>query len=390
MFALSRDDLEALSAPQPHECISIYTPTVRSGMEQQTNPIRFKNMLQKAEAKLKETGMRKPDIEELLKEARQLQKNTDFWRHTSDGLAVFLSERVSHYFRLPISFDEHVAVGKRFHLKPLMPLMSNDGQFFVLAVSQGANRFLQCTRYGVTERTVPDMPASLGETLAFDVPEKHVGYHAGSRAGRQNSRGKQAQGDAVFHGHGELKEEHLNSIKRYFQDIDRALKPFLNKHDAPMVLAAVQYLQGLYRDISSYQQVLDEGVDGNPDQMDDNELRDRALEIVEPIFKQAQEEAVEKFGDFIGEGQTSRTFDEVVPDALFGRVATLFVDVDAQQYGTIDRETGRVELHDEEQPGDEELVDVAAVETFRQGGKVYALKRDEMPIDAPVAAVLRY
>lgn len=41
-------------------------------------------------------------------------------------------------------------------------------------------------------------------------------------------------------------------------------------------------------------------------------------------------------------------------------------------------------------PGDEELIDLAAVETFKNGGRVYAVNPDEVPGGGVLAAVLRY
>lgn len=390
MFALSSDDLKALSAEQPGMCVSIYIPTVKMGMEEQTNPIRFKNMLQKAEQKLEAAGMRNSEIKELLKDARELQDDEDLWRHSSDGFAAFISDRIFHHFRLPIEFNETVVVGNRFHIKPLMSLMNNDGQFFVLAISKGANRFLQCTRYGVAEREVPDMPASIGEALAFDLPEEHIQHHAGSQAGRRSGTGGGAEANGIFHGHGEVRGKRYRDIKRYFQQVDDALQPVLQDQDAPMVLAAVEYMHGLYNEVNSYDHLLDEGVTGSPDRVTDRELRKKALRIVEPIFEVTKQEALEKFGDFIADGRVSRTLDELVPDALFGRVATLFVDTNEEFWGSVNRETGQVEVHEDEQPGDEELIDFVAVQTFRHGGTVYAVEGEEMPVDAPAAAVLRY
>ena len=47
-------------------------------------------------------------------------------------------------------------------------------------------------------------------------------------------------------------------------------------------------------------------------------------------------------------------------------------------------------IHAERQPGDEDLLDRAALETMLNGGMVYAVKPEAMPADLPVAAVFRY
>jgi len=42
-----------------------------------------------------------------------------------------------------------VVVSDRFHLKPLLPLLTGDGRFYILALSQNQVRLLQGTRYSV-------------------------------------------------------------------------------------------------------------------------------------------------------------------------------------------------------------------------------------------------
>ncbi len=47
-------------------------------------------------------------------------------------------------------------------------------------------------------------------------------------------------------------------------------------------------------------------------------------------------------------------------------------------------------MHEQKQPGDRDLLDVAGVATWSAGGKVHALEPAEIPGGGVVAAVLRY
>ena len=47
-----------------------------------------------------------------------------------------------------MSFDELVVVSDNFHVKPLMPLLTGDNLFYVLALSQKEVRLIECTAYG--------------------------------------------------------------------------------------------------------------------------------------------------------------------------------------------------------------------------------------------------
>ena len=58
--------------------------------------------------------------------------------------------------------------------------------------------------------------------------------------------------------------------------------------------------------------------------------------------------------------------------------------------GTFDPQTQNVTLHNERQPGDQDLLDLAAVHTFLNHGAVYVIPPEEMPADKRVAAIFRY
>ena len=81
---------------------------------------------------------------------------------------------------------------------------------------------------------------------------------------------------------------------------------------------------------------------------------------------------------------------EIVPAASYGRVARLFVAVDEEQWGTFDAATDTLRIHQQAEPGDEDLLDLAATQTLLHGGSVYAVEQAQMPVKAPLAAVFRF
>jgi hypothetical protein len=62
-----------------------------------------------------------------------------------------------------------------------------------------------------------------------------------------------------------------------------------------------------------------------------------------------------------------------------------------QQWGAFDPATNEVSLHPDFEAGDQDLSDLAAVQTLLQGGSVYAVEPQQMPAEASlVAALFRY
>ncbi len=140
MDILRQKDLQQLIETSGEWCISLYMPTHRVGRAQQQDPIRFKNLVAGAQERLLGYGLRRPEVQALMHPAESLLIDGDFWQHQSDGLAVFLSPGYSQIYRLPSSFDELMSIGNNFHIKPLLPLLSQDGQFYILALSMNKIR----------------------------------------------------------------------------------------------------------------------------------------------------------------------------------------------------------------------------------------------------------
>ncbi|HOD35598.1 MAG TPA: hypothetical protein PLR20_08685 [Syntrophales bacterium] len=378
MNVLPREELKALMMKQEGSCVTLYMPTHRGGAEVQQNPIRLKNLLRQAEEKLLAGGVRAADVEKFMEPAQALLKNTPFWKQHGEGLAVFLSSEHFKHYRLPVDVPELVVVTERFHIKPLLSLYSANGQFYILALSQKGVRFLEGSRFSVNEMALEGVPKSIMDAMKYDVLEKQ-------RLNRPSGSGpSQARGSIEWTAY--TKEDTL----RYFKQIDRGLHGILKDKKAPLVFAGVDYLFPIYREVNSYPHLVDRAVTGNPESLSVEELRKQAWAIVEPYFQKRQEEARAQYRQSVGTGLASGNILEIVPAAHHGRVGILFAAVGVQQWGSFRPDSGEVTLREKAAPGDEDLIDLAVIQTLLNAGTVYAVKRDEMPETEPLAAVFRY
>lgn len=387
MSILSRAELRRLTKECEKWCVSIFMPTHRAGREIQQDPIRLKNLLGEAEERLLAGGLRAPEAQELLEPGEKLLVDSLFWQRQSDGLAIFLSSEVFRRYRLPFDFQELAVVADRFHIKPLLPLLSGDGRFYILAISQNEVRLLQGTRYSVGEVDLEDVPESLAEALRWDDPEKRLQWHTQTGAKIDGDRA------AIFHGHGVASaDDPKNYVLRYFHRLDEGLNQLLGDERAPLVLAGVDYLLPIYGEANTYLHLVDEGVVGNPEELSAKELHKQAWTIVHPLFLAVQKEAAARYRQLAGAGggEASDDLKEVVPAAYYGRVEVLFVAVGVQRWGNFDPDGNRVELHQEVEARDQDLLDFTAVQTLLNGGTVYAVEPERVPGEASLAAVFRY
>jgi hypothetical protein len=387
MNFLSRDDFGTLLERRPGWHVSMFMPMIHKGAETQQNPIRCKTLLRQAEEQLLANGLRPQEAQELVQPVQQLLANRVFWQRQSHGLAFFLAPQVFRAYRVPLPLDELVVVAPRFHIKPLLPLLSGDGHFFVLALSQKAVRLLRGTRFDIDEVELQGVPQGVAEALQYEDVEKKGHHYPGSQ-------GRPAGGVSPLAGHGvgidDATHEPNDAILRYFQQVDTGLRPFLRDAHAPLVLAGVEYLLPIYRRANTYPYLLDEGVTGNPEGLRPEELREQAWAVVQPHFQRAQEGAAAQYRQLAGTGRATDDISAIVTAAYDGRVDTLFVAIGMQQWGSFHGESRTVEVHREAVAGDEDLSDVAAMYTLLRRGAVYAVTPEQMPDRTSAAAILRY
>lgn len=364
-------------------CVSVYLPTHRVTPDSGQDPIRLRNLLDEAESQLLAEGLRVPAVREVLGPGRELSRPGPFWSHQSDGLALFLAPQWSRAFRLPAEFPELVVVTGRFHVKPLLALLAADRRFYVLALSQNEVRLFEGTPRGVQEADLADVPRSLRETVEYDDLEKELGLHVAGRGG-PGAR-------AVFHGHGIGGEVDKVLLERFLRQVDDGLREILRAGTTPLVLAGVDYEQAMFRQLTRYPHVLREGISGNPGQLTPAQLHERAWAIVQPVFAQARQRAAQRYQDAAGRGQgAASAVPEIVRAAMRSQVDTLFVASGEQRWGTADPDTLDVASHDQRRPGDEDLLDRAAVHTLLASGTVFAVPAQQVPGPGPAAALLRY
>ncbi|MDQ4068317.1 MAG: hypothetical protein M3203_02395 [Actinomycetota bacterium] len=364
---LGRPELHELARDREGGCASIYLPTHRAGRETDQDRIRLKNLLAQAEALLPAS---KPRTQSMLAPAQRMLDDPLFWRYQADGLAVFAAPGFFRAFRLPLRFPEVLRIGDAFHLVPVLPLLTGDGAFFILALSQNSVRLFEATRYAIAELDVPGMPASMAEALSHEDPQKQLQVRSGGPLGA----GAPA---ALFHGHGGGDEDKKQALERYFRAVDRSLTAALPDQRRPLVVAAVDYYRPIYRAVTGYPLVLADGVTGSPDGWTVKDLHEKAWTIVEPFFAAALARARTSYLSREGTGRTANTVDDIVDAARHGRVESLLVAASHVADG------GAGAQH-----GDVDRLNQAAVQTLLTGGDVFVVGPEAMPDAA--AAVLRY
>ena len=365
MDTLSREELRYLVQIRQTPCLSIFLPTHRSGREIEEDRIRLKTLLRDARARLDELGVPKRTSKEVLAPAGPLTEGGEFWRYQSDGLALFLAPGYFRYFRVPVQLQCFMAAADRFDITPLLPLWTLEDRFHLLALSRNRVRLFEGTRFDVNEMQTNSIPQSFNEALESQVDQSHREQHTAKPG---------------------LPEDLL----LYFRSIDRGLRHLLNAERIPLVLAGVEESLSFYRQVNTYEGLLPVGIVGNPDRLSATDIHAKAWEIAQAHYDMAREMAIRQYTECADPARISSNVAKIVPAACHGRVYHLYVALGAAMWGECDLEQDTVTVHDEARPGNENLVNVAVVQTIMNGGSVYALPPDKNPEGAAVAALFRY
>lgn len=380
-------ELQQLVQTSGGPCVSLFMPTVKAGDTQQ-NSIRFKNLLRTAAERLEERGLRSPEAAQLLEPAKGLINDYSFWEHQDEGLAVFRSPSLFRTYRLPLSLRELAVVEERFHLKPLFPLLNGDGHFYILVLSLKSIRLIEASRNGAREIDLGAHGVPTSRTEALGELARSFGNVGTAKAARSRlSR------SPTHYGHGTSEDDLKAEIVNYFNRVDDALANAPIDRSAPFVLAGVEYLLPRYREATELPNIMEEGLTGNLEGLRSEELHEAAWPIVEPLFQEDQKKQADRYRELAGTGRASNRLEEILQAAYDGRVDALFTARGVRVWGKYDPESRQVELKEEQEVqtnGSEDLIDLAAVQTYLRGGKIFAVEQQEVPEGMAAVAIFRW
>lgn len=365
------------------ECISIFLPTQRGGKDvlEEKSKKQLKSIWQEVSSELESRDVPQTKIEKLGEPVQQLMEDRDFWRHQSDGLALFIADGFFEKYTLPINFDTHIYIGKEFYVKPLLPVFKNDDRFYLLAVQLEDVEFFEATKYSIGKIEVDDLaPGRLEERVGFDYKEKTLQFQSQNPAGES----------AIFHGQGASERNRKKEIKQYFRAIDQGLHSILNEETAPLVVACQDYLFTIYEDANTYQHLYDKPILENPADSSMLDLHQKALDLLEPELEKEKREKLKKMEE-TNPDQRSASIDEIVQAAHEGKIDTLFLENRAEVWGTFDEQNMKVEVQEEQNVQNYSLMNLAVAKVIENGGQAYLLEHAFMPQkETKMNALFRY
>src|SRR5262249_2572468 len=135
-------------------------------------------------------------------------------------------------------------------------------------------------------------------------------------------------------------------MRQYARAVDQALRPLLGGLGMPLILAATAPLDAIYRSVATYPRLASATIPGNPEARSDAELADAARPGPAGLNAATLTELRELYGRRESSSRAAADLAVIARAATFGAVDTLLVDMDETVPGTVDEETGLLELSD--------------------------------------------
>jgi Bacterial archaeo-eukaryotic release factor family 11 len=360
-------EVERLLATRNDACVSIYVATTPITSEVEASRIELKTLAAEAADQMQAVGAGRRAVLEVRESIDELLEDDDFWKEQSHSLAVFATEDGMRTFRLPNRLTSEVEVADRFYVKPLLRAVTFPQAAFVLALAGGSVRLVEITRDGPAFTVdVPGLPSDAASAAGKS-----------SIADRSPSRRLQgSEGQKVL-------------LRQYARKVDHALRGVLTGLEIPLILAATEPLESIYRSLNSYPHLVDQGVRGNPDNATNEELAAAAREVLDDVYAHELAEIRERFELFASRGRASTDVATIAHAATIGAVDTLLVDIEEKVPGFVD-DGGAVTFADGDDGRSYGVVDEIARRVLLSRGEVLAVRGPDVPGGGPSAAIMRY
>ncbi len=267
---LNRQNIENLEKENSAPAISIYLPLAKTLAARKKDRVNLENLLKSAARKIIAAGSDKQFAREFVEPGFKLAHDHFAWKTKSAGMAVFIAApQILRYFELPLPPKQSVYTGKGFDTARAKKIMEKCRGFYVLAASKNRLAFYRGENGKLRELKLAGLPKKTKDLLPGRDPEKTLQSH-GAPMGKR----------AIFHGHGKGKDTRKEILIKYFKIADKIICRHLAKENAPLVFAGADDIFSIWRQASTYPQLVKKNLKGNFEQAPPEIVSKKALNLL--------------------------------------------------------------------------------------------------------------
>jgi hypothetical protein len=358
--------------------ITILLPPYRPGEQGKSMAALLKTNLQELTQQLAFRTIPEPVTQDLLSPLEVLSVDEEFSGGSRFGRAIFRSRDVFRQFELIGPMKAQCSVGSYFQIRTILADLHLPMEFYLLKLSKKNVELKRCANLRAEKVKLPKgVPETLDEALAFKPPDHDLENRSAGGASVGAMRG-------VRFGTGSGRETQHAYLADFYRMVDRGIVELLHSGNPPLVLAGVDEDTAAFRTIHTYPNLLSQSIHGSPSgPWSEQELLQQAYSIVRAEHVHRTAASLVEWKERLAPARFATDLDTILAGAAEGRVERLYIDESAQRIGRLpDSNHGERE--------EEDLLNVAAVETILHGGVAFGLPANRMLEGAAVAAIFRY
>lgn len=378
---LQIEGIQELVRP-PGPCITLLLEPHRPGGNSKSMSDVIRTQLKEAGRQLADRKVPATVRDDLLDPIEHLADDPQLLQGSHWGRAIFRSPGLFRQFELVGPVSARLTVGGYFNIRPVLMDLQLPPEFYLLKLSKTHVSLLRCTALRGERVALPKgIPETLEEAKPFERPDHDLENRASSGVSA-------AAMHSIRFGTGSGKETQRVYQADFYKLVDRGVRELLHGNEAPLVLAGVDEDNALYRTINRYPKLVAQSVTGSPaeERSAETDLVHQGYGIVRGDCTERAVRGLLESKERLAPSRYANGVNAILRAAVEGRVGTLYLDESAQMHGVFEgaKRGGRWNY------GQEDLLNVAAVETILRGGQAFSLPPSRIPDGEPVAAILRY
>ena len=271
----TKAQLAALRTWRAPNSVTIYSPYIAANSpENNPNRTQLKDLIKEASQLLISKHVSKREVDTILEPAKKLLDSDEFSTNSKHSLALFMHHDFFSHYHLPVEdVNKYVVVGGSFKLQPITKLESYNMTYYVLMISYNGAQLFKGDLYDIKKIKFQKIPKTMLQELNIDEFDKLRGLHTVARV----SEGK---GSKQYHGEFEKSQINKDMLVQFFRKIDSELHKVIKDEKIPLILAGVDYLLPLYRQVNTYKYLSEKEIIGNVEHTPIDAVREQACEAL--------------------------------------------------------------------------------------------------------------
>jgi len=267
-------EIKTLKAFKEPDSISIYAPYIAPNSSDNPNRTQLKNFLKEARQQLLAKELDEREIDAILQPAKKLLDSEEFRMNYKHSLAVFIGNDFFRYYHLPPKgVTSSLIIGKGFSVQPIVELLNSSPPYFVLLLSHNGVQLLKGDRYNIEQ--IQEFPTPMKEDLNIDEYPNEFQPHEVAPA-------IEGKGSNRFHGQYNQTQVDKEMLTKYFRHIDTKLQKVIKNEKIPLIIAGVEYLLPIYRQVNTYPHLLESEIQGSLEHSPLDSIRKKAYKLFRP------------------------------------------------------------------------------------------------------------